>query len=65
MSVSSQTRGSVVEQLIFCEKRIEELEEQNYDLLEALVRIKDSGAFVGAIAQEMMDSAIAKARGEE
>ena len=65
MSVSSQTRGSVVEQLIFCEKRIEELEEQNYDLLEALVRIKDSGAFVGVIAQEMMDSAIAKARGEE
>jgi hypothetical protein len=35
------------------------------DLLEALQRIKETGAFVGAIAQEMMDAAIAKATGEK
>jgi len=29
--------------------------------LEALKRIKQTGVFVGAIAQEMMDAAIAKA----
>jgi hypothetical protein len=33
------------------------------ELLEALKRIKQTGVFVGAIAQEMMDAAIAKARG--
>jgi hypothetical protein len=31
------------------------------DLLEALKRIKETGVFLGAIAQEMMDSAIKKA----
>jgi sensor histidine kinase regulating citrate/malate metabolism len=31
------------------------------ELLEALKRIKQTGVFVGAIAQEMMDAAIAKA----
>ena len=34
------------------------------DLLEALKRIKATGVFVGAIAQEMMDAAIVKAVGE-
>jgi hypothetical protein len=33
------------------------------DMLEALKRIKATGVFVGAIAQEMMDEAIAKAEG--
>lgn len=35
------------------------------ELLEALKRIKQTGVFVGAIAQEMMDAAIAKATGEQ
>jgi hypothetical protein len=35
------------------------------DLLEALKRIKETGVYVGAIAQEMMDSAIKKAEGTE
>jgi hypothetical protein len=39
-------------------------EEQRDELLEALKRIKGTGAFVGAIAQEMMDAAIARAEGE-
>ncbi len=34
------------------------------ELLEALKRIKQTGVFVGAIAQEMMDAAIAKAEGQ-
>jgi hypothetical protein len=33
------------------------------ELLEALKRIRATGVFVGAIAQEMMDEAIAKAEG--
>lgn len=33
-------------------------------LYEALDRIKSTGVFVGAIAQEMMDAALKKARGE-
>jgi hypothetical protein len=33
------------------------------DLLDALKRIKATGVFVGAIAQEMMDAAIEKAEG--
>lgn len=37
----------------------------NKELLEALKRIKQTGVFVGAIAQEMMDAAIAKAEGEQ
>jgi ABC-type transporter Mla subunit MlaD len=36
----------------------------NQELLEALKRIKQTGVFVGAIAQEMMDAAIAKAEGQ-
>ena len=42
-------------------RRIEKLETVNHELLEALKRIKQTGVFVGAIAQEMMDAAIAKA----
>mgnify|MGYP001117807031 CR=1 FL=1 len=42
MSVSSQTRGSVVEQLIFCEKRIEELEDQNNELMYMLEQLADN-----------------------
>lgn len=38
---------------------------ENAELLEALKRIKQTGVFVGAIAQEMMDAAIAKAEGEK
>ena len=34
------------------------------ELYEALERIKSTGVFVGAIAQEMMDAALKKARGE-
>ena len=34
------------------------------EMLEALKRIKQTGVFVGAIAQEMMDAAIARAEGE-
>lgn len=34
------------------------------ELLEALKRIKQTGVFVGAIAQEMMDTVIAKAEGQ-
>ena len=37
------------------------LHEVNQELLAALKRIKATGVFVGAIAQEMMDAAIAKA----
>lgn len=37
----------------------------NLELLEALKRIKETGVYVGAIAQEMMDSAIKKAEGTE
>ncbi len=33
------------------------------DMLKALKRIKETGVFLGAIAQEMMESAIAKAEG--
>ena len=40
-------------------------ESLNQELLEALKRIKQTGVFVGAIAQEMMDAAIAKAEGEK
>ena len=40
------------------------LHEVNADLLEALKRIRATGVFVGAIAQEMMDAAIAKATRE-
>lgn len=36
MSTSSQTQGSAAEQLVFCEKRIKELEEQNFKLLEEI-----------------------------
>lgn len=39
-------------------RRVEKLEQQRDSLLEALKRIKETGVFVGAIAQEMMDSAI-------
>jgi hypothetical protein len=35
------------------------------ELLEALQRVKETGVFVGAIAQEMIDAAIAKAVGEK
>jgi hypothetical protein len=35
------------------------------DLLEALKRIKETGVYVGAIAEEMMDSAIKRAEGTE
>jgi predicted nicotinamide N-methyase len=45
-------------------QRIEKLETVNQELLEALKRIKQTGVFVGAIAQEMMDAAIAKAEGQ-
>jgi hypothetical protein len=34
------------------------------ELYEALERIKLTGVFVGAIAQEMMEAALKKARGE-
>jgi len=34
------------------------------ELLEALERVKATGVFLGAIPQEMMDAAIAKAKGE-
>jgi hypothetical protein len=34
------------------------------DLLEALERVKATGVFLGAIPQEMVDAAIAKAKGE-
>jgi hypothetical protein len=37
----------------------------NAELLEALKRTKQTGVFVGAIAQEMMDAAIARAEGEK
>lgn len=40
MSISSLTRGSVIEQLVFCEKRIRELEDQNYQLLKELESLK-------------------------
>lgn len=43
------------------DKKLAELEAMNQELLEALKRIKQTGVFVGAIAQEMMDAAIAKA----
>jgi hypothetical protein len=33
------------------------------EMLEALKRIKETGVFLGAIAREMMDEAIAKATG--
>lgn len=35
------------------------------DLLEALKRVRETRAYVGAIAREMMDAAIAKAEGRE
>jgi len=47
------------------DKKLAELEAVNQELLEALKRIKQTGVFVGAIAQEMMDAAIAKAEGEK
>jgi hypothetical protein len=47
------------------EKELIRLEDQNHALLEALKRIKETGVFLGAIAQEMMDSAIKKAEGTE
>jgi len=34
------------------------------ELLEALERVKATGVFLGAITQEMVDAAIAKAKGE-
>ena len=34
------------------------------ELLEALERVKATGVFLGAIPQEMVDAAIAKAKGE-
>jgi hypothetical protein len=34
-------------------------------MLEALLRIRETGVFLGAIAQEMMDSAIAKTDGRK
>ena len=46
------------------DKKLAELEAVNQELLEALKRIKQTGVFVGAIAQEMMDAAIAKAEGQ-
>lgn len=42
MSTSSLTRGSVVEQLVFCENRIQELEEQNFQLLKELESLKST-----------------------
>lgn len=42
-----------------------ELRERNAELLEALKRIKETRVFVGAIAQEMMDAAIARAEGDD
>ena len=45
-------------------RHVEPIVEANKTLLEALERIKGTGVFLGAIAQEMMDSAIAKAKGE-
>jgi hypothetical protein len=47
------------------DKKLAELETVNQELLEALKRIKQTGVFVGAIAQEMMDAAITKAEGEK
>ena len=44
-------------------RRLHEVEQQRAELLAALKRIKETGVFVGAIAQEMMDAAIAKAEG--
>jgi hypothetical protein len=35
------------------------------EMLEALEKIKETGVFLGAIAQEMMELAIAKAKGEQ
>jgi hypothetical protein len=46
-------------------RRIEKLETTNNEMLSALKRIKETGVFLGAIAQEMMDSAIKKAEGTE
>lgn len=43
MSESARTRGSAVEQLVFCEKRIEELEDENRRLRRALDTIKVRG----------------------
>ena len=42
-------------------KERDELRKRNEELLAALKRIQQSGAFVGAIAKEMMDAAIEKA----
>ena len=46
-------------------RRIEKLETTNNEMLSALKRIKETGVFLGAIAQEIMDSAIKKAEGTE
>ena len=35
------------------------------EMLEALERVKASGVFLGAIAQEMVGAAVAKAKGEK
>ena len=40
------------------------LRAQRDELLEALERVKATGVFLGAIPQEMVDAAIAKAKGE-
>ena len=45
------------------DSEIKKLKSQRDDLFEALKRIKETGVFLGAIAQEMVDSAIKKAEG--
>jgi len=43
VSTSSYSRGSTVEQLVFCEKRIQELEELNDHLISTLTEIQTLG----------------------
>jgi hypothetical protein len=54
---SQQTMDAVV-------REREKLREANAELLEALKRVKESRVFIGAIAQGMMDNAIARAAPE-
>lgn len=67
MSISSQTRGSVVEQLVFCEKCIEALEEKNYELLSMLEQLADNYQYNCGFDKmyELAMSVVRKARGEE
>ena len=54
---SQQTMDAVV-------REREKLREANAELLEALKRVKETRVFIGAIAQGMMDNAIARAAPE-